>query len=336
MNEKKFSFLCITFLGSISLLFYIFSLYCDPYGLQDTRKKKVENLILSTSFLIKEKLEKKVPYYIIGTSRTRRIDPRLPQMYLNQQVFHLGFSGYTISPILILLQQIKKNGNNVIMGLDTFALNNEGDKLQIQTTQQLKRVMTSESNFPYYFSYDFLSNYISALFSRISIFDQYNNIQPKNNTYSEILDFSIKNNGAPYKDYVISQEIIDQIISLLTPKDIVIIFPKYYLYYKIFAKYPYSSKNIQQQYFQAIKRIVNESNAQVWSFYGINQITQEKNNFDDYGWHFKPKISPLIFARIFNDKNVKIPNDFGVLLTKENVDEELNKIEKQEKQYFQN
>ena len=46
--------------------------------------------------------------------------------------------------------------------------------------------------------------------------------------------------------------------------------------------------------------MVLNTDAQVWSFYGVNEITLEKNNFIDNGWHFKPKVSNIIFKEVFD------------------------------------
>ena len=43
--------------------------------------------------------------------------------------------------------------------------------------------------------------------------------------------------------------------------------------------------------------------------------------------------SKLISAKIFNDKSVEVPEDFGVLVTKDNIDEHLENLRKQIKEY---
>ena len=46
--------------------------------------------------------------------------------------------------------------------------------------------------------------------------------------------------------------------------------------------------------------LVNNTKSKVWSFYQINSITKNEIFFDENGWHFKPKIADMIFARIYN------------------------------------
>jgi len=79
--------------------------------------------------------------------------------------------------------------------------------------------------------------------------------------------------------------------------------------------------------------MIKNTEAKVWSFYQINTITTNEKNFDEDGWHFKPKISDLVFAKIFDDKSVVIPNNFGVLLTKDNIDVHLENLKEQIQSY---
>lgn len=69
---------------------------------------------------------------------------------------------------------------------------------------------------------------------------------------------------------------------------------------------------------------------EVWDFSGYNSITSEAiakymNNYVDNS-HYTPAIGELIVQRIFNQSTNNIPNDFGVLLTKENIEKHLAKI----------
>ena len=64
-------------------------------------------------------------------------------------------------------------------------------------------------------------------------------------------------------------------------------------------------------------------------FYGKNYITQNKNNFNDIGWHFKPKISNLIFSKIFNNHDSNDP--FGFMLD-DKVNDQLNGVKNHDKE----
>lgn len=56
----------------------------------------------------------------------------------------------------------------------------------------------------------------------------------------------------------------------------------------------------------------------LWYFSGYNSITLDDHNYYEES-HYLYHISKLIAARIFNDQRVRIPNDFGLFLTKDNI-----------------
>ena len=83
------------------------------------------------------------------------------------------------------------------------------------------------------------------------------------------------------------------------------------------------------QKFEQLKREIVEITP-VWDFSGYNSITTEpisnmmKNYIDDS--HYHKQIGNLVIDRLLGVGNDKIPNDFGTLLTPENVELHLNKI----------
>jgi len=62
-----------------------------------------------------------------------------------------------------------------------------------------------------------------------------------------------------------------------------------------------------------------------WDFSGYNSITTDSKNYLEHS-HYKPSVSRLIAARIFNDKTVMVPKDFGVWVTKENIGSHLQDL----------
>ncbi|MCW9026147.1 MAG: hypothetical protein OQJ77_02420, partial [Thiovulaceae bacterium] len=59
-----------------------------------------------------------------------------------------------------------------------------------------------------------------------------------------------------------------------------------------------------------------------YDFSGYNTITTNDCNYYEES-HYRPFIGKIIAARIFNDKSIEIPNDFGVFVTKDNINEHL-------------
>lgn len=65
-----------------------------------------------------------------------------------------------------------------------------------------------------------------------------------------------------------------------------------------------------------------------YDFSGLNSITT--NNYYYYGTsHYRRNVGALMLARIFTDSSVKVPDDFGVLVTKLNIDQHLADLKTQ-------
>ena len=67
-------------------------------------------------------------------------------------------------------------------------------------------------------------------------------------------------------------------------------------------------------------------------FSGYNTITMNNCNYYE-SHHYRPLVGQLVAARIFNDSTVDIPSDFGVYVTKNNINEHLEKLREQIKYY---
>lgn len=81
----------------------------------------------------------------------------------------------------------------------------------------------------------------------------------------------------------------------------------------------------------------------LFDFSGFNSITTETipSNDDASGVmkyyidssHYNANAGDLIISKIFNDKNSEVPKDFGIKLTKENIEEHLKNIEVDRNKY---
>lgn len=70
----------------------------------------------------------------------------------------------------------------------------------------------------------------------------------------------------------------------------------------------------------------------VWQFMGINSITTNIANYPDDD-HAYPFIGTLMAHKIMGIHDTKIPKDFEILLTKDNIDSYLQQLQKQIEQY---
>ena len=63
----------------------------------------------------------------------------------------------------------------------------------------------------------------------------------------------------------------------------------------------------------------------IWYFSGYNSVTNDDRNFYEVN-HYVSEIGALKAARIYHDSSANVPEDFGILVTKENMQEILLKM----------
>ena len=73
-------------------------------------------------------------------------------------------------------------------------------------------------------------------------------------------------------------------------------------------------------------RFIVENIGSIYDFNNINTITTNPEYFIDK-LHFNYEVASMILARLFNDKSVKIPSDFGILVDKQNIEDYIKKTE---------
>lgn len=325
------------FSGCISTLsiLLILSIIIDPYGFRTKNNKRFDFINNESPFLISKKINLQTEYYLLGTSRTLRINLIHLEKYLQSPVAFLGISGQSFSQLLILVKKLKKQHARLIIGLDPFSLNafydqkNQNNILTLQNAIQNNQFCSTF----YFLNPSFIEHIFKTIFHNTvlktptnTLFTNWDKDIPKNNTYQDIQKKF--NEQDTFKQYHIDQNQLIELISLLTEEDTIIIFPHYFLYYRFFKE-----TNIQQKYFKAIEQIALKTQAKIWSFYDINDITKNSDNFDDYGWHFKPKIGDMILETIFS-KNFNYGIKLGYPINKKNVQKILQQIDQKEKREF--
>jgi hypothetical protein len=100
-----------------------------------------------------------------------------------------------------------------------------------------------------------------------------------------------------------------------------------------FFQFRLNSKNAKKwnEYTQWLRELVDIF-GEVHNFMTINTRTKNLQNYPDDD-HFYPHIGKLVANKISNFKNSNIPKDFGVLVTKENIDTHLQNLRQQIQNY---
>jgi hypothetical protein len=328
MNERKM----ITFWICIVILFIPLVIgmnyFVDPYGIRDTKSAFVKNVTKNKHIRILNKLMVKSDYYLLGTSRLLRVDPLDVERVLGKSVHNINIEGSSFYENLYLAEDVKKINKNLIYGFDAFSLNSNRKQ-----TKRLNELVSIKENY-------ILENtlqYLSSEMLNDSVVHVLYKLLKKDRDYyfqkEDSLDLSkptlsmIKEKAKLYPDFqIVPNKEINKLATILDKDDIVVIYPKYYEYYKFFQKH----QSVEVKYFKAIKHLVKSTSAKVYMFYGINEITTNHNNFDKGGWHFKPKVAKEIFGCMLNNK---CKNNSEVLLTADNVEGNLQELSDEIKKY---
>ena len=334
MHKKYIKQLLFFFISSVSFIL-LFNYLIDPYGYQSRDNKFLKNLTMfNKPNVTNSRLKSEGFYYLIGSSRMARVDPKVIESITRKKTHNIKIDGSTLYENSLLATKVKENQNYFIYSFDAFSLNKSRERYkEIKNRSQIFNSKLNENIFfTKYFNGDITIRSIQHLIkflngenidkqyleenSRDSLFNS--SLALNNSGVQNNLD---KSNFSNYQSY--SDKAIIKLALIGKKGDIFIVLPKYIYYYSLFSKY----QNIEKQYFDALRLLVLNTEAQVWSFYGDNKISRLDNNFIDNGWHFKPKVSNIIFNEVFaNDRSYK--SKIGHLLTKENINDYLDDMAK--------
>ena len=325
---NKLLLLCFIFIAFFATMNYI----VDPYGYNSREDKFIKNLsMFNKPHVTNARLNSGGYYYLIGTSRMSRVNPKIIEDLTGKETHNIKIDGATLTENSFLAKEVKNRGKNFIYSFDAFSLNkNRQSHKEISKRFYLyKDEFNTATLLTKYFNSDITirsMQHILKLIKGSNVNKEFANKNSQNSefsledvvAYSGVLNNKNKKNFSNYMLY--SNKAIIELAKIATKEDIFVILPKHYFYYDLFSKH----QDIEKKYFSAIKLLVENTKAKVWVFYGKNRITQNKNNFNDIGWHFKPKISNLIFSKIFDKYDST--HSFGFMLDKGKINTQLNKI----------
>jgi hypothetical protein len=364
-QSKYFKFtLSFAFITSIPLLTVgLFNVIIDPYnaydspillGINQEKPKKENNDRLFKALDI---IRKKPEIIILGSSRTKQgINPENPVFNNSKSVYNLAINGPNTYEVRRYLEHAIYNNKDlklVILGIDFFMFNktlanqpsfseNRLNKSHIDITDLLNTTV----------SLDTLDSSIKTITAskeaKITNINQVKNhgkngFLPNRNINDgktkARFDGSIKLYFELHSDYQFSEayfQDFEKIVNLCKENNIEL---------KVFISPAHSTDNEairvtqQWQVLEDWKRKMVQLTP-VWDFSGYNSITTEKiadkmTNYADNS-HFTPRVGDLILDRIFNQKTDSIPDDFGILITPENIESHLAKIRKDREIWAEN
>ena len=309
----------------------LFNYYIDVNGLKSNHNKFSKYICVNTDTLVSKKLNSNAKYFLVGTSRVERINPLLVEKYVGEHTSNASISGSSLEQNTLLVKKIKREKKNFIYGFDAFSLNETTyqEANNQQRLAELHDTIDDDSLF-FYLQFDTFIDGMSSLLKDILNMDREAYLHKQDSTDYKLsidhikskLDYENKQKGKLFSNYkAYSNKKVATLAALADKDDMFIIYPKFIAHYVFFQ----NKQEIEKQYFNAIRTLVNNTEAKVWSFYQKSNITEESKNFDKDGWHFKPMIAKLMFKRIFSKENNNSLN-FGLELTKDNIDAYLENL----------
>jgi len=322
----------------ISLALYNYIL--DPYSVL---KKDITKEVITGNYRyikVKHVLENPNKYnsFLFGSSRANYIDI---EKVRSAKFYNLFYGSSTPSQWLYDLNLLLNKNikiQNIVLALDDFSFKLNQDKKNVDLFFKPYPTTFNESLY-FYISYIFAKPNLkifklfvkkkkkirwkktSHIFTNGRIDRPERDVYIENNKMEHISDSTFKQ---PF--YVRGNRINKTIESISSIKNvckknninlIIVINPVH--------KTTYLANDITQ--FNLFKKKLSGITP-FWDFSGLNSITS--NNYYYYETsHFRHKVGNMILAKIFNIRNIFIPKDFGMKITRRNIDKHINQLSRQ-------
>ncbi|KAB0613641.1 hypothetical protein [Campylobacter hyointestinalis] len=361
LNYKKwvilFAVFATMFIGFIGVVNFV----VDPYGLNQLisikkfNTNKFSNEKVITRFKLISLVENNFNAIMLGTSRTGVMDPSIVDKYLQAKTYNISFPGSNLdmqNKLFLYAHHFNKNIKYLVYGIDFMAFNQNRDKKEFPEFYELEdkiRKYEKISKFNLYlniktFTYSILTilgnifnKPLEQVYLKNGMLDYKNYIQQYNNgvyNFDQEAKMQMKGyfskNGI-YKNYKFSYDYLEYFKNIIqfcqnnNIKVFVYIPPMFSDHFDaLFSANLYDEFELFKKELAKITNFVD--------FTGHNIISENKNNYWDSS-HLKTELTEVIMARILDNKSVEVPKDFGVYVTKRNIEQHLDNLRKQIKHY---
>ncbi|MEA5536053.1 hypothetical protein [Crocosphaera sp. XPORK-15E] len=354
-NVLFFSTLMLSLTG-ISLVNFLF----DPYDIFkyynpiEPKLVKPEKLSHDRLFKAIDVINLQPEIIFLGSSRTKQgLNPSHPGLPQDKTIYNLGLDGSNTYELLRYLEHAIKNQPNlkkVILGIDHFMFND------------FSQVKDSFSNNRLEKTYITPEDLVNSLFSQDALIASNNTRKANQKPLKDSKSLSYGNNGFyPHRnaqdgknkwrfEYSIKQYLefhpqyrfsekywndFQEIVKLCQTNNIeliVFISPSHATQWETLREIG------RWESFEKWKRKMVEITP-VWDFSGYNSITTEpiKDQMTNYvdNSHYSPDVGNLVLNRILSYQTDKVPQDFGILITPENIDAHLINMRHDQSQWLQ-
>ncbi len=278
--------------------------------------------------------------YIIGCSSTSSFPSEALNKYFNAKFYNMIMYGADMLDVEKECKYILENYNPKNIVVNVYISNGEKyDEESDNITRNLHANVDGESKLSFYSRYLFLNpqyafskirdrindTYLTQPFDVFNVADgaydkKVRDAEPIGNMDEYVEKYPVFTNY-PKESIKLTKieptvESIKKIKEMCEANNVNLLLvsaPTYYEYFNYFSKEDVSA------FYKAIAEV-----SPFWDF-ALSSISLEPRYFYDET-HFRNAVGNMMFARIFEDKDVYYPEDFGFYVTKDNVDKHLSKM----------
>lgn len=349
-SKKWCKFVLIIILGTVTIISLI-NYLIDPYGIFriDFRNQVVEpnQHFIKVRYIVSN--PKKFDSFVFGSSRVNSIDV---SKIKNGKWYNMTYSEGLPAEHLRHLKFFKEHGvliKNVMIGLDDFSYKIDPNTHFNQMLRQPYPAVIGESVIAYYVRYlirfpdkKVLKSTLKAYKDRKkgikTYFDHYDFYNTGRGDTS-FLDEKIESEPEKYrKDPKFDKptvfrgdrvektlEEIREIVDFCKSNNINLIIFINPHHYKT-----YLNSNLKQ-FFYFKKELAKITD--YYDFSGLNTVTTDNYYFYETS-HYRTIVGDMILKKIFGYPNISVPEDFGIKITKENIEKHLEKQKEEVKDYL--
>lgn len=325
-KHKKFIFLTILFTFIIFSIGFFIRYIIDPVGINNKfdigLRKDVALAYRTQKFVELNKIQPNT--IILGGSRVHYLNTKDIEKYTQDKVYNLGLQFGTLEEQYYFLKHSLENFsiNNVLIGLNFYTfdenLKENGSDFNkaifekgFNTFYQIKHYL--EIPLFKYLKYVIPNNDRNLFYENGAITLYHQEQVIKNNDKSYMWESNLEHYRKTYQNYnVIGNSNLEYY------KKIVELCKEYNINLKVFTTAVHSSqlKLIEETNTLDLFDIWKNEIASIfpfWDFMTENSVTSNEDNYIDSS-HIKQEFGYLYFAKIFEDFDIEIPEDFGIFI----------------------
>ena len=343
MNDKKFTWIVLIIfsiltIGVVGTNFLIDPMwhYAHAHELNDVQKVINEREQKTAELKYEDSAYNTI---LIGSSRSTYISPK---SFSKWKVYNYSVANLSMREYQSMMLYAKKANDapveRYVLGVDFFKSSEKEASIAQSIANYEAKVDSSFYRTKNLFSLDLLdysidnirlsyNNEISEdrLYNRnnMAFAKKLSEKETQNSTSQKIIRFKKEFYGTNYTYYSRYKEIMQKVM-LTSPSSEKIVYttPISTELFKALVE-----TDLLDEYELWLRDLV-EVFGGVWNFMYPNSITNNIMNYFD-GHHFYPEVGDQIAKRISSPNDQSIPNDFGVYVTKENIDEHIEYIKNQ-------